>query len=82
MGAISPLWIVPVLVVALGVAAVALVAQRLGSEADAMVGAVEDLRILGEEAAALRDDADTLRRKAEAVGDAGRRAAPPPPDAQ
>lgn len=82
MGAISPLWIVPVLVVALGVAAVALVAQRLGSEADAMVGAVEDLRILGEEAAALRDDADTLRRKAEAVGDVGRRAAPPPPDAQ
>lgn len=82
MDAISPLWIVPVLVVALGVAVVALVAQRLSTEADATVTAVEDLRLLGDEAAALRDDADTLRRKAQAVGDAHPRAAPAPPDSR
>jgi hypothetical protein len=72
----SPLWILPVLVVAVGVAVVALVARRLSAESQAAAAAVHDLRVLGEEASALADEADQVRRKATAVADPRRRAAP------
>jgi hypothetical protein len=72
---VSPLWILPVLVVAVGVAVAALVARRLAAEAQAAAAAVHDLRVLGEEAAALRTEADQVRHTATTVADLRRRAA-------
>lgn len=53
----SPLWILPVVVVAAGMAAVAVAAQRAAVAAGELGRGVHDLAQLGEAAAALRDDA-------------------------
>ena len=59
----SPLWVLPVCVLAVGLVAVAVVARRLAVEVAALRPATAALRELGDDARAVRLEADAAWRR-------------------
>ena len=59
----SPLWVLPVCVLAVGSVVAAFVARRLVAEVVALRPATAELRAIGDEARALRAEADVARRR-------------------
>jgi hypothetical protein len=70
----SPLWVLPLLVLALGVVAVAVATRALAAEAASLRVAVADAAGLRDQVDAFRADLDTARRAAAGVGDLAARA--------
>ena len=65
----SPLWVLPVCVLAVGAVVVAVVARRLAAEVAALRPALVELRAIGDDALTLRREADaTWRRGAAFAG--------------
>ena len=75
--ALSPLWVLPVVVIATGFAALAVAARGLATAARSAADAVDDLHVLGAEATAVRDEADAVLRHGLALLDARSRASIP-----
>jgi hypothetical protein len=60
---VSPLWVLPVCVLALGAVVVAVVARRLAAEIAAGRSALADLRAIGDDARSLGRDAEAAWRR-------------------
>lgn len=64
----SALWVLPLVVLAVGAVAVAVAARRLAAEVAAATPALASLRDLSAEAAAVRADVDAARVRGAALG--------------
>ena len=59
----SPLWVLPVCVLAVGAVLVAVAARRLAAEVAALRPALVELRAIGDDALTLRREADAAWRR-------------------